>query len=158
MSNRHSPRAAHRSLLFALVLAGAGFGAACTSEPTLGVDAGDYRASLAALCTASAQERAALAAPDGAGVAAFAGTVADILTRQADAARALRPPSDLDADHRAFVQNTADQAARWSSLATTSPDDAEQFGVIQTAILELTLGRDDLAAEMDVPACRVPPG
>ena len=101
---------------------------------------------------------AALAAPDGAGVAAFASTVADILTRQADAARALRPPSDLDDDHRAFVQNTADQAARWATLATTSPEDAEQFGVIQTAILELTLGRDDLATDMDVPDCRVQPG
>ncbi len=154
--HRHRPRAASRSLLFALTVAIAGIGASCTSGPTtLGVDADDYRAELAALCTASMQERAGLAAPDGSGVAAFAGTVADILTRQADAARALRPPSDLDDDHRAFVQNTADQAARWTNLAMTSPDDAEQFGVIQTEILELTLGRDDLAAEMDVPDCRV---
>ena len=151
MLNYRSPRAA--SCLLVLVFAAVS--QACTSDATPGADAGDYRVTLTSLCTASAEERAALAPPDGASVAPFARSVADILTRQADAARVLRPPADLDDDHRAFVQNTADQAGEWTSLATTSPDDAEQFGAIQTAILELTLGRDDLATEMDVPGCRI---
>lgn len=151
MPNLRSPRAVICSLLLAL----ATVGTACTSDAAPGVNAADYRAALTSLCTASAEERSVLAPPDDAGVAAFARSVADILTRQADAARALQPPSELDDDHRAFVQNTADQAGQWTSLATTSPDDAEQFGAIQTAILELTLGRDDLATEMDVPECRV---
>jgi hypothetical protein len=142
-------------VICSLLLALAAVGTACTSDAAPGVNAADYRAALASLCTASAEDRSVLAPPDDTGVAAFARSVADILTRQADAARALRPPSEIDDDHRAFVQNTADQAGQWTSLATTSPDDAEQFGAIQTAILELTLGRDDLAIEMDVPECRV---
>ncbi len=132
-------------------------GLACASDAAPAADAEDYRAALVSLCTTSAEERAALTPPDDAGVTPFARSVADILTRQADAARVLRPPGELDDDHRAFVQNTADQARQWTDLAATSPDDTEQFGVIQTAILELTLGRDDLATEMDVPDCRIQP-
>jgi hypothetical protein len=144
-------------VIFSLTLAIAAVGAGCTTDAAPGADPADYRAALASLCTASATERSALDQPDDAGVATFARAVADILTLQADTARALRPPKDLDDDHRAFVQNTADQASRWTGLATTSPEDVEQFGALQTAILELTLGRDDLATAMDVPECRVQP-
>jgi hypothetical protein len=132
--------------------------AGCTSDAAPASDPADYRADLTAICVASSAEQSVLADPvDDAGVASFARAVADVLTRQADAARALQSPDDLDDDHRAFVQNTADQAAQWSNLATTPSDDAGQFGAIQTNILELTLGRDDLATAMDVPACRVTP-
>lgn len=151
MPNRRRFRAGICSLLLALT----SVGAACASDAPLVADTGDYREALTALCTTSAEERSALAPPDDTNVAEFTSSVADILTRQADAARALRPPNDLDADHRAFVQNTADQATQWALLSATSPEDTEQFGVLQTAILELTLGRDDLATEMDVPGCRV---
>ena len=130
----------------------------CASDTAPVSDPADYRGELAAICVASSAERSALVDPvDDAGVASFARAVADVLTRQADAARALRSPDDLDDDHRAFVQNTADQAAQWSSLATTPSDEADQFGALQTNILELTLGRDDLATAMDIPACRVTP-
>jgi hypothetical protein len=37
------------------------------------------------------------------------------------------------------------------------PADSAQFGALQTAILELTLGRDDLITAMDVLACRISP-
>ena len=132
--------------------------AGCASEAAPAVDASAYRAELAAICVASNAERLAIADPlDQAGVANFARSVADVLTRQAEAARALRSPDDLDDDHRAFVQNTADQAAAWTSLAITPSSDTEQFGALQTTILELTLGRDDLATEMDILACRVTP-
>ena len=130
----------------------------CASDAAPATDPADYRAELTAICVASSAERLALTDPlDDAGVASFARAVADVLTREADAARALRSPDDLDDDHRAFVQNTADQAARWTSLATTTTDDADQFGALQTDILEFTLGRDDLATAMDIPACRVTP-
>ena len=129
--------------------------AGCASDAAPAVDASAYRAELAAICVASNAERSAIADPlDQAGVASFARSVADVLTRQAEAARALRSLDDLD---RAFVQNTADQAAAWTSLAVTPSSDAEQFGALQTTILELTLGRDDLATEMDILACRVTP-
>jgi hypothetical protein len=130
----------------------------CASDAAPVSDPADYRAELAAICVASSAERSTLVDPvDEAGVAVFVRAVADGLTRQADAARALQPPDDLDDDHRAFVQNTADQAAQWSSLASTPSSDADAFGALQTNILELTLGRDDLATAMDVPACRVTP-
>jgi hypothetical protein len=130
----------------------------CASDAAPVSDPDDYRAELAAICVASSAERSTLVDPvDEAGVAIFVRAVADGLTRQADAARALRPPAALDDDHRAFVQNTADQAAQWSSLASTPSSDVDAFGALQTNILELTLGRDDLAAAMDVPACRVTP-
>ncbi len=132
--------------------------AGCASDAAPATDPADYRAELTAICVASSAEREAVADPvDDAGVATFARAVADVLTREADAARALQSPDDLDDDHRAFVQNTADQAAQWTSLATTPTSDSEQFGALQTTILELTLGRDDLATAMDVPACRVTP-
>ena len=73
---------------------------------------------------------------------------------QAEQARALTAPQELDADHRAFVQNTADQSARWAALAATPADDAVAFGALRTEILQLTLGRDDLAVEMGVAECR----
>ena len=132
--------------------------AGCASDAEPASDPADYRVELATICTASNAARATLTDPvDDAGVAAFARSVADVLTREADAARALRAPDDLDDDHRAFVQNTADQAARWTSLATTPIDDADEFGALQTDILQLTLGRDDLATTMEIPACRITP-
>jgi hypothetical protein len=133
--------------------------ASCTSDAEPAADPAAYRSELASICTASSAERSALPYPvDAAGVADFARAVAGVLTREADAARALRAPDDLDSDHRAFVQNTADQAARWTSLATTPADDTDQFGALQTDILQLTLGRDDLATAMAIPSCRITPG
>lgn len=130
--------------------------AGCASDAAPTADPAEYRAELTAICVASGAERIALADPvDDAGVASFARSVADVLEREAEAARALQAPDDLDDDHRAFVQNTSDQAARWTLLATTPTDDAEAFGALQTDILQLTLGRDDLATAMDVVACRV---
>ena len=130
----------------------------CASDEAPVVDSASYRGELAAICIASNAEQSAIADPlDQAGVASFARSVADVLTRQAEAARALRAPDDLDDNHRAFVQNTADQAAEWTRLAATPSSDSAQFGALQTAILELTLGRDDLITAMDVLACRISP-
>lgn len=149
------PRIA-RALTFGAMACLAAATVGCSSEAAPSADPTTYRTELAAVCTTSQAERSAVSEPvDTAGVTAFARTIAEVLTREADAARALQVPADLDADHRAFVQNTADQAAGWTALAAVPPDDAEQFSAVQTTILELTLGRDDLATEMGVPACRV---
>ncbi|MDC3332445.1 hypothetical protein OAV42_02990 [Ilumatobacter sp.] len=70
--------------------------AGCASDAAPAVDASAYRAELAAICVASNAERSAIADPlDQAGVASFARSVADVLTRQAEAARALRSLDDL---------------------------------------------------------------
>jgi hypothetical protein len=128
---------------------------ACASEPLVEVDPATYRFELGAVCEQTDQQQAALTDPvDAATTAAFAQQVSTILTTEANAIRALRVPADLDDDHRAFVQNTDDQARQWIVLASTSVDDGAAFGDVQTAILQLSLGRDDLAAAMDVDACR----
>lgn len=130
--------------------------AGCTSAGAEPVDADAYRAELIAGCTAAQLAREALAEPaEPADVVPFANAVSKILEVQADSARGLRVPDDLDGDHRTFVQNTADQAARWAELAATAPTDTEQFGSVQNQILELALGRDDLAVTMGVPQCSV---
>ena len=129
--------------------------AACTSDPVDEVSVEDYRTQLTTVCTNATASRLSLTEPTDSGeVAAFALNVAAMVDAEAEQARALSAPNELDADHRAFVQNTADQAARWRLLATTSPDDIEAFGSLQTEILELTLGRDDLTSEMGIDACR----
>lgn len=130
--------------------------ASCTSEaaePAL--DAPAYRAALTEVCANAAETQSALVEPtDTAGIAPFATEVARLLDAEAEAARSLRPPDELDADHRAFVQNTADQARGWRELAATDTDDAAAFAELRTEILQLTLGRDDLATEMGVDGCR----
>lgn len=141
-------------IVVALMLAGTG----CTSGAEQTSSGADYRDELAAVCVTTSAARATLlesAEPrDDPG---FALSVAGMLSDEADAARALRAPEDLDADHRAFVQNTADQAALWTKLAATPPEDTSSFGELQTEILQLILGRDDLAGEIGVPECQVGP-
>jgi hypothetical protein len=136
------------------VLAGAA--TACASEPPAPVDPAAYRSEIGAVCEQTDQRQAALTDPvDAATTAAFAHQVAKILAAEANAIRALQVPANLGNDHRAFIQNTDDQARQWTTLASTSTDDATAFGEVQTAILQLTLGRDDLAVAMKVDACQV---
>jgi len=119
------------------------------------VDSAAYRSQLGAVCERTDQQQAALTDPvDAATTAVFAQQVAVILAAEANAIRALQVPADVDNDHRAFIQNTDDQARQWVTLASTSVDDPAAFGDVQTAILQLTLGRDDLAVVMNVDACR----
>lgn len=128
---------------------------ACASEPVVQVDPAAYRSELGAVCERTDQQQAALTDPvDAATTVAFAQQVASILTAEANAIRVLLVPADLSDDHRAFVQNTDDQARQWTTLASTSVDDPAAFGDVQTAILQLTLGRDDLAVMMNVDTCR----
>lgn len=159
MSPWRTRRSAHRgtrlrgSLTVIVAVASLAGGAGCTDDPPAPIDPATYLAEINSICAASRTEQDALTAPsDDAGVETFSLTVADVLTREADAAREVRAPEQFDDDHRALVQNTADQASAWARLATTAPTDPA-FGEIQTEILQLTLGRDDLANEMGLDAC-----
>ena len=128
---------------------------ACATESVVPVDPAAYRSELGVVCEQTKQQQAALTDPvDAATTVAFAQQVAVILSAEANAVRALQVPADLDNDHRAFIQNTDDQARQWTTLGSTSVDDPAAFGGVQTAILQLTLGRDDLAVAMSVDACR----
>lgn len=128
---------------------------ACATELAVPVDPVAYRSEISAICEQTKQQQAALTGPvDAATTVGFAKQVSTILTDEANAIRTLQVPASLDNDHRAFIQNTDDQARKWTLLASTSVDDPAAFGDVQTAILQLTLGRDDLAATMNVDACR----
>ncbi|MGK0277192.1 MAG: hypothetical protein ACI9N0_003593 [Ilumatobacter sp.] len=156
MSTPSAVRGSRTRLAFGLAVAVlAAAATACASEPLEQVDPGTYRAELGAVCEQTDQRQAALTDPvDAATTATFAQQVSTILAAEADAIRALQVPADLDDDHRAFIQNTDDQARQWTVLASTSVDDGAAFGDVQTAILQLSLGRDDLATAMGVDACR----
>ena len=133
----------------------AGATVACTSAPDAGPTVDDYRSAVQDVCTDTSAARDLLAEPtEPAAVADFARTVADLLTDEADAIRAIRPPAELDDDHRAFVQNTADQAKRWTTLATTPTSDTAGFGALTDEIASLSFGRDDLAEQMQLTTCR----
>ncbi len=157
MSRTRGLRSGRQMLLPALA-ATALTAAACTDEPAdEPATAEEYRAALAAICTAGSDVLDALPSPpDEVTVAEFASSVSSILTDEAERTRALSPPDELDDDHRAFIRNTDDQASRWTDLSTTSPDDPA-FSDLAREIGELTLGRNDLSSEMGVEDCRREP-
>lgn len=141
--------------LAALVTLVAVSAAGCADDPEPTVDPAAYRAAVEEICTATIAAQGQLVEPvDAAGVAPFADDVAALLEAEAELLRAVQPPAELAADHRAFVQNTDDQAGRWAALATTPTGDTAAFGAVRTELLQLGLGRDDLAVEMGVDRCR----
>ena len=111
-----------------------------------------YDEAMAGICVRTGARLADLPEPpDEISVTDFATEVAWILADEADSTRGLDAPDELDDDHRAFVANTDEQAAGWTVVAQI---DEDAIGDEMTRIAELTLGRDDLAAEMGIPECR----
>lgn len=127
--------------------------ASCGAEPAPEITAAEYRAALGLVCADTAARLEGLSQPsDSVDVGTFAAAVAETLRGEAEAARALAVPDELDDDHRAFIRNTDEQAARWEELRATPSTDAA-FADLTRQIGELTLGRDDLTAEMGVAGC-----
>jgi hypothetical protein len=127
--------------------------AACGSEPTVVTDE-EYLADLEAICADTSATLDALPRPpEQISVAEFATSAAGALDNEAEQARSLQVPSDLAADHRAFVRNTDEQAAAWRAIASAGQDSA-QLGESTVRIGELIRGRNDLVDEMGAPACR----
>lgn len=127
---------------------------ACGSDAATGSTAEEYVAELGAVCAATDGRLDALPdPPDQISLADFATEVADALADEAEEVRRLDPPDELDDDHRAFIQNTDDQASTWRQVAGIQADDAETLGTLSEQIGQLTLGRDDLATEMGATAC-----
>ncbi len=128
-------------------------GAACTSDPPAAPTEAEYAAALTGICAQTADRLATLTQPDDvSAVGSFAAAVSDALRTEADRARDLVAPDALDADHRAFIRNADEQASAWEQLSATSPD-APEFGELTREIGELTLGRNELVAEMGVAGC-----
>jgi hypothetical protein len=127
--------------------------AACAEEPAEEITNEGYTVALGTICADTDARLNALAQPsDEVAVAAFAASVSDVLRDESELARQLVAPPELDADHRAFIRNTDEQAERWERLGATPAADPA-FGDITVEIGELTLGRNDLVAEMGVAAC-----
>ncbi len=116
--------------------------------------AAEYTAELEALCRATLDELNALPSPpDMITVEDFASEASSLLAAEAETARRLEPPRDdgLDDDHRAFIRNTDEQAAAWSSIEAGIADD--DLADATTRIGELVLGRDELVTEMGAADC-----
>jgi len=127
--------------------------AACASEPAE-VTAGEYLVDLQSICvTTTATLDALPQPPEQISVADFATSAAGALDNEAERARALDVPTDLAADHRAFVLNTDEQVVAWRAIATVG-DDGARLDELTVRVGELIRGRNDLVDEMGAPDCR----
>jgi len=131
-----------------LVLAG------CSDDDEPAVTEEAYLEQLQDICSETTAALDALPEPpEQITIADFADEAARALTVEAERIRQLEPPAELDDDQRALVANTDDQAAAWTALGETPGDDAAALEAASTRIAELTLGRNDLAAEIGATAC-----
>ena len=127
-----------------------GLFAACASEP-VEVTPADYLADLQEICTDTTATLDALPRPpEQISVADFATSAASALSNEAEQARALEAPGEIEDDHRTFVRNTDEQAAAWRAIAVAGDD----IGELTIRIGELIRGRNDLVDEMAAPVCR----
>jgi hypothetical protein len=131
---------------------------ACTSggsgAPSASAEAVQYADAMEQACASTASALDALAAPTEATMADFAAQASAVIADEAERLRTIEPPDDAAADHRAFIANTDEQAARWGEVAQTSATDTAELDRLVEEIGQLTLGRDDLAAEMGIEGCR----
>jgi hypothetical protein len=128
---------------------------ACTSTESAEVTESDYIEMMDAACVVTSSELAALPTPPGEiSTPDFATLAATAIENEAERARTIEPPEDLAADHRAFVANTDEQASRWREIGQLPADQEEGLNRLSGEIAQLTLGRDDLATEMGIVACR----
>ncbi len=149
-------------IVIAMVLASTG--CSTTAEPgTAGadrdgptpLDARFYPAAVGDICDETDDALAALPAPGAEiGEADWAGEVARLIDAEADALADVGASSVRD-DHRAFVENTRQQAAAWSQLgAAIAAGDVDGVDTNRTEILELSRGRIELADELGISGCR----
>jgi len=130
--------------------------ASCASEPAPVTEA-DYLADLQAICAATTATLDALPQPpEQITVTDFATSAASALGNEAERARSLDVPDELDElddDHRAFILNTDEQSAAWMAIANAGDDNA-RLGELTVRVGELVRGRNDLADGMGAPGCR----
>jgi hypothetical protein len=125
----------------------------CASEPAP-VTTADYLADLQSICVDTAATLDALPQPpDQITVADFATSAASALGNEAERARSLAVPTELNGDHRAFIRNTDEQSAAWTAISAAG-DDNTQLEELTVRVGELVRGRNDLAGEMGAVECR----
>ena len=127
---------------------------ACTSDGDETLSNDQYLSALGDVCTETRQLLDALPEPpQQISTANFAAEAASALVNEAARVRQIVAPEEIAADHRAFIANTEAQADAWRKLGSLPETDADALEEVVTSIGQLTLGRDDLAAEMGASAC-----
>lgn len=117
-----------------------------------------YAESMNAICATTTERLARLPTPPAEiSRADWAGEVSRALSAEATAFDEIRVGESRRDDHASFIENTEDQVAAWQALgdalaAEGADDDA--VGDLATEIAELTLGRNDLANEMELTGCQ----
>lgn len=148
-------------IIVALVLGSTG----CSSSSGSGDGAADgpelsgalYAETMSEICTATTERLAQLPTPpDEISRADWANEVSRALSAEATAFDEIRVGESRRTDHASLIENTENQAAEWLALgevlAGEQPDD-EALAAVTTEITELTLGRNDLADEMELTGC-----
>ena len=141
-------------LVPALTLLLATCGSDGSGASSASVEAEQYVRMMEEACSATEVSLAALPEPTEATMVDFATQAAAVIADEAERLRAIEPPDDGADDHRAFIANTDQQAARWGEVAVTSPGDQAALDRLIVEIGQLTLGRDELALEMGLDGCR----
>jgi hypothetical protein len=153
------PASIFTASIFTAGILTAGILGACTTTEDPEVTESDYVAVMSAACRVTLAELAALPSPPAEiAMTDFAALAATAIEQEAERIRTIAPPDDLDGDHRAFIANTDDQASRWREIANEIDTEIDAGGAelnrLSGEIAQLTLGRDDLAVEMGISACR----
>lgn len=91
--------------------------------------------------------------PDGISATDWADEVALAFSAESQRTGDLLVDSSIRGTHLDFVTTTSELADRYSTLSATITNDPDSIGAISTEVTELTLGRNDLAAELGLDDC-----
>ena len=130
--------------------------AGCTSDGgSVVVDGEAYVSAMEEICTGTGERLDALPEPpEQIRPTDWATEVAGILRSEATDADGLVVTGELRAAHRDYVSTVGDLADAYDTLATALTDDAESIGPVRDEITSLSLGRDDVADQLGLAACR----
>lgn len=113
-----------------------------------------YVAATDAVCADTNGRLDALPAPpDGISATDWANEIALAFSAEAERTGDLLVDRSIRGTHLDFVTTTAELADRYRTLSETVVADPDGIGEISTEITELSLGRNDLAAELGLVEC-----
>lgn len=141
-------------LVATLVVVAAATGCSSDGDGSGGALGGDdYTAAMTDLCRRTDDRLDALPAPpEQISADDWATEVARALRAEQTAADALVVDAELRSDHGAYTTTTGDLAARYDDLAAALAA-SDDVTTLTTEITELSLGRDDTAAQLGLDAC-----
>ncbi len=121
------------------------------NTPLLGAD---YVAAADAICAdTNARLDALPSPPDGISATDWATEIALAFGAESERSGDLLVDSSIRGTHLDFVTTTTELADRYRALSVTIVDDPDGIADVSTEITELSLGRNDLAAELGLADC-----